>query len=169
MSQVPAVLIPPWRDTDREDIRMILSIPLTVPALTTLTVNMNSVAEISPETVPTIQGWVDQWKAYDEQWNGVIAGGDVAAAYATSYEGLRPGAEVTRDDMLKKADVLEWDTETQYKIKVEGAAGSSGSLAGAIRDQMNLLAHKICTALAVCHLMDGGVGGGLGNGLLLRS
>ena len=32
---------------------------------------------------------------------------------------------------------------------------------------MNLLANKICTALSICHLMENG--GGIGNGLLLRS
>lgn len=168
MNQVPAVQIPPWRDTDREDIRIILGIPATEIALIHLTTAMNGLADYSPASVVSVQGWIDQWKALEDRWNEVLAGGDIAAAYATEYEGLRPGAEVTREDMLKKADVLEWDIETQYKVRLSGgAAGSSGSLAGAIRDQMNLLAHKICTALSICHLMEGGAG--IGNGLLLRS
>ena len=71
--------------------------------------------------------------------------------------------------MLEQADVLKWNVDVQYKVKLSGgAAGSAGTLAGAIRDQMNLLAHKICTALSICHLMDG-AGAGIGNGLLLRS
>lgn len=170
MNQIPAVQIPPWRETDREDIRVILGLPATENMLTLLTSSMNGLADYSPATVASVQGWIDQWKALEDRWEGVLAGGDIAAAYATEYEGLRPGATVTREDMLSKADVLEWDVETQYKVKLSGgAAGTSGSLAGAIRDQMALLANKICTALSICHLMDGGMGGGAGNGLLLRS
>lgn len=167
MNQIPAVQIPPWRETDREDIRAILCLPATEGVLTILTVNMNTLADYSPETVTSVQGWVDQYKALEDKWNGVLEGGDVAGAYATEYEGLRPGAEVTREDMLKKADVLEWDTETQYKVRIAGGTSSSASLAGAIRDQMNLLIQKICTALSICQLM--GDGGSIGNGLLLRS
>lgn len=165
---VPAVQVPPWRDSDREDIRVILKLPATELTLTHLTIQMNSLADYSPATVSSVQSWVDQYKALEEQWAGIISSGDVAGAYATEYEGLRPGAEVSRDDMLDKADVLEWDVETQYKIKVKGVAGASGSLAGAISNQLNVLADKICTALAICEWMGGG-GAHVGSGLLLRS
>jgi hypothetical protein len=166
-SYVPAVKVPPWRDLDREDIRIILGLPATQQILTVMTTNMNSLADFSPPTVTSVQTWIDQWKALDEQWSIIIASGDVAGSYATEYEGLRPGAVVTRDDMLSKADVLEWDTETQFKVKISGGSGSGSSLAGAIRDQMTALAHRICSALSICHLMDGG--GSAGNGQLLRS
>ena len=170
MSYIPALQVPPWRPTDREDVRIILQLPATEGCLTLLTVNMNSVADFSPETVTSVQKWIDQWKALEAQWEEILAGGDVAGSYATEYEGLRPGAVVTREDMLNKADVLEWDTETQFKVKIGGSAGgSSASLAGSIRDQMNVLAQRICNALSICQLMDNGAGGGIGNGLLLRS
>lgn len=162
---VPAVKTPPWRETDREDIRSILEIQATQHTLMLITSSMASVADFSPPTVTSVQAWIDQWKELESQWSAILISGNVQASFATEYEGLKPGVEVSREDMLKKADVLEWDTETQFKVKLNTGGGSGTTQAGAMRDQMAFLADRICRALTLERL----VGSGHGAALLQRS
>ena len=162
---VPDVQTPPWRETDREDIRSILEIQVTHHTLTLITSSMNQLAGLSPQTVTSVQTWVDRWKELETEWNAILDSGDVQSQFATEYEGIRPGTEVAREDMLRKADVLEWDTETQYKVTVKTGGGMGTTKAGAMRDQMAFLADRINRALTLERL----VGSGYGAALLQRS
>lgn len=162
---IPAVKTPPWRETDREEIRSILEIQVTHHTLTIITSSMNGVADLSPPTVTSVQAWVDRWKELETEWNAILDSGDVQSQFATEYEGLRPGVEVAREDMLKKADVLEWDVQTQYGVKLKTGGGMGTTKAGAMRDQMAFLADRICRALTLQNL----VGSGYGAALLQRS
>ena len=162
---VPSVKTPPWRETDREDIRSILEIQVTHHTLTLITSSMNQLADLSPPTVTSVQTWIDRWNELEAEWNAILDSGDVQSQFATEYEGLRPGTDVAREDMLKKADVLEWDTDTQYKVTLKTGGGMGTTKAGAMRDQMAFLADRINRALTLERL----VGSGYGAALLQRS
>jgi hypothetical protein len=53
---------------------------------------------------------------------------------------------VSRDDQLKRADVLEWDT-TANRVRIKSAAGGQGSQSAAIASRIASLKGKVLQAM----------------------
>lgn len=134
---VPAVLAP-WRagpPSDRELIRQYLAWPATGYNLTQITAAMNRMVADSPDTIPQIQGWIDEVEALSQDWADRIAAGTAHLGNASEYEGPAPGVTLTRDDRKSKADVLEWDTSLLKRRVVTGGradATEGGMIAGRV-------------------------------------
>ena len=85
------------REQTREDIRRIVAYPVSMEALSIITLSMNSMAELSIEAVYYQEELVAEYKSLEGKKNTVLAGG----ASGTPWDGPAP---------LKKADVVEYDT-----------------------------------------------------------
>ena len=121
-------LLAPWRTGDRELVRQYLNWPATGYNLAQLSSAMNRVADASTETVEAIQGWIEEIEDLAADWSDKVAAGTAYLGTAAEYEGPIPGVTLTRDDLKKRADVLEWDTSLHRVRIVGGNAG--GTLAG---------------------------------------
>jgi hypothetical protein len=123
-----------WRATttdDRELIRGYASWPLSVSNLTELTAIMNRVAITSTAAVVQVQKWIDEIETLESDWADKVESGTAHLGNAASYEGPAPGSSLTRDDLKKRADVLEWDTSLlRVKIDSGGAGGTAGAVLG---------------------------------------
>ena len=123
-----------WRATttdDRELIRGYAGWPLSVSNLTELTAIMNRVAITSTAAVVQVQKWIDEIETLESDWADKVESGTAHLGNAASYEGPAPGSSLTRDDLKKRADVLEWDTSLlQVKIDSGGAGGTAGAVLG---------------------------------------
>jgi hypothetical protein len=153
---MPPLLLPPlnplWRPTDRstvddrELIRSYANWPLSRTNMHEITVIMNRAAEF-PGTVTAIQGWIDEVQDLEDIYSGQVLDGTASLSNARSYEGARIGAPLTRDDLKKKADVLEWDTSLlRVKYESGGAGTSSTALLGARSEGLK---SKILQALGI--------------------
>lgn len=126
---------PNTRD-DRELIRSYSGQPAVHVVYHDLTVQMNRLASVSPAGVAQIQGWINEIENLEGDWSGQVADGTSSYAGATEYEGPVPGTSVERSDLLKRADVLEWDTDlkkVKYKLQ-QGTATQAGSMGQRIAD-----------------------------------
>jgi hypothetical protein len=123
-----------WRATttdDRELIRGYAGWPLSVSNLTELTAIMNRVAITSTAAVVQVQKWIDEIETLESDWADKVESGTAHLGNAASYEGPAPGSSLTRDDLKKRADVLEWDTSLlRVKIDSGGAGGTAGAVLG---------------------------------------
>lgn len=121
---------------DRELIRQYADKPATEINLNRLTVAMNEIATVSTAAVVQIQGWIDEIQDLESAWASKIAAGTAHLSNVQSYEGPAPGVTIDRDSQLRKADVLEWDTDLlKVKIQAGGAAGTEGAVvAGRMAD-----------------------------------
>jgi len=123
-----------WRATttdDRELIRGYAGWPLSVSNLTELTAIMNRVAITSTVAVVQVQKWIDEIETLESDWADKVESGTAHLGNAASYEGPAPGSSLTRDDLKKRADVLEWDTSLlRVKIDSGGAGGTAGAVLG---------------------------------------
>jgi hypothetical protein len=106
---------------------------------------MNRMASISPAAVAQIQSWINEIETLEGEWSGKVAEGSAHYAGAIEYEGPLPGSVPDRADMLKRADVLEWDTDlskVKYKLQ-QGNATQAGSMGQRIAD----LKGRVLTAM----------------------
>jgi hypothetical protein len=131
---------------DRELIRGYSEQPAVEAVLHDLTVNMNRMATVSPAAITQIQTWIDEIEELDEQWSGFVADGTASQLSAAEYEGPINGTAVSRDDQLKRADVLEWDT-TANRVRIKSAAGGQGSQSAAIAGRIASLKGKVLQAM----------------------
>jgi hypothetical protein len=131
---------------DRELIRGYSEQPAVETVLHDLTVNMNRMATVSPAAITQIQTWIDEIEELDEQWSGFVADGTASQLSAAEYEGPINGTAVSRDDQLKRADVLEWDT-TANRVRIKSAAGGQGSQSAAIASRIASLKGKVLQAM----------------------
>jgi hypothetical protein len=142
-------LDPLWRTTPRDDRELIRGYsdqPAVQVVLHDLTVAMNRMADVSPAAVAQIQTWIDEVEDLEEQWAGYVADGTAAQLQASEYEGPIGGTAMTRDDMLKRADVLEWDTSAN-RVRISNGAGSGGTQASAISGRIGQLKARILKAM----------------------
>lgn len=116
---------------DRELIRGYANWPLATYNLTQLTAIMNRVALTSTPAVVQVQGWIDEVEHLEQSWAGQVADGTAHLGNVTRYSGPAPGTTLTRDDLKKKVDVLEWDTSLQrVEYESSGAASTAGGVLG---------------------------------------
>jgi hypothetical protein len=153
-----------WRESDRQAVMRYAGIAFTESQLTHITSGMNSVAGFSPAAVTQCRAWIDEADALEATYAGRVAAGDAHLDSAKSYEGLRPGASVTREDMLSQADVLQWDTQTQYRVRFEAGEGASGTANGISGARIADLQGRVLRALG----LEDGAYGGYGQGQLVR-
>jgi hypothetical protein len=155
-----------WRITpkdDRELIRGYAGWPLSVSNLTELTAILNRVAITSTAAVVQVQKWIDEIETLESDWADQVESGTAHLGNAASYEGPSPGSSPSRDDLKKKADVLEWDTSLlRVKYESGGAGGTAGAaLGGRLAD----LKGRIFQTLGI----EPVAGGGGGMAMLVRS
>jgi hypothetical protein len=123
-----------WRVSpkdDRELIRGYAGWPLSVSNLTELTSILNRVAITSTAAVVQVQKWIDEIETLESDWADQVESGTAHLGNAAKYEGPAPGSSPSRDDLKKKADVLEWDTSLlRVKYESGGAGGTAGAALG---------------------------------------
>lgn len=160
--------IPPlnalWRASDREAIRSYAAIPVTESGLQALVSALNSVAVLSPVTVTQCRAWIDEATALETAYATKVAAGSAHLDSASTYEGLRPGVTPDREDMLRQVDVLQYDTETLYKVRITAGNGQTATANGASGARIADLQAKVLAAVGL-----GDYGTSSTAGVLLRS
>lgn len=81
------------REQTRDELRTVLRLPVTLDALVSLTRAMNTIAELSPEAVASVEALLAERKT--------LLADRVSAQSKAAWSGDAP---------LKKADVIEYDT-----------------------------------------------------------
>lgn len=120
---------------DRELIRGYAMWPVSGYNLTQLTSVLNRVADTSAATVAQVQTWIDEVEDLEQTWADQVADGTAHLGNVQRYRGPAPGTTLTRDDLKKKADVLEWDTsllQVEYESGGRPDATAGGTIAGRI-------------------------------------
>jgi len=152
-----------WRTSPRDDrelIRGYAGWPVSSYNLQILTTILNRAADTSAATVTQCQAWIDEIETLEQDWADQIGDGTAHLGNAAEYEGPLPGATVSRDQQLKKADVLEWDTSL-LRVKVT-TGGRADATAGGVRGtRIAQLQRRILQALGIRPYNDGGSGGRL--------
>ena len=155
-----------WRVSpkdDRELIRGYAGWPLSVSNLTELTSILNRVAITSSAAVVQVQKWIDEIENLEADYADQVESGKAHLGNAASYEGPAPGSSLSRDDLKKKADVLEWDTSLLLvKYESGGAGGTAGAVLGG---RLESLKGRIFQTLGI----EPVAGGGSGMAMLVRS
>jgi hypothetical protein len=155
-----------WRITPRDDRELIRSYagwPLSVTNLTELTAILNRVAITSTAAVTQVQRWIDEIENLEADYAEKVEIGTAHLGNAASYEGPTPGETLSRDDLKKKADVLEWDTSL---LRVNYESGGAGGTAGAVLGgRMADLKGRIFQTLGIQPVS----GSGSGMAMLVRS
>jgi hypothetical protein len=146
-STIPAVFAP-WRPGDREIIRGYAHWPVTGYNLTQLTSAMNRVAEASVDAVVQIQAWIDEAESLQQDWADKVSDGTAHLGNVQSYKGPAPGATLTRDQQLKKADVLEWDTSL-LSVEYQAGARSDSTAGGVLHARVAELKGKVLQAVGI--------------------
>ncbi len=153
-----STLLLPWRPNeigpepqerdDRELVRQYLGWPASESSLEAITTAMNGVAAVSASAVAKVQAWIDEVESLEATYADQVAAGTAHLQNAQEYEGPLPGAVITREEQLKKADVLEWDTSLlKVKVTSSGTALSTGT--GVISDRIQQLRARVITALGL--------------------
>lgn len=147
----PNVAGPAPVDTqDRELVRQYAGMPGSENAIDVITEQMNVIASFSPATVLKIQGWINEIEDLEETHAGKVADGTAFLGDVEEYEGLRPGFEPTRAELVKKADVLEWDVESLARVRIKtGPAGGQGTATGSLQARIGELKTRVLTALGL--------------------
>ena len=147
-----------WRESDREAIRSYAAIPVTESGMQHLVSALNSVAALSPATVTQCRAWIDEADALEAAYAVKVAAGSAHLDSAKTYQGLRPGASPTREDMLRQVDVLQYDTETLYKVRITAGDGQTATANGASGARIADLQAKVLQAVGLGdHLQSTGV------------
>lgn len=146
---------PQARD-DRELIRYYAGWPTSQYNLQQLTSVLNRVADTSAATVARVQAWINEIEDLEETWADQVADGTAHLGNVSSYEGPLPGTTLTRDDLRKKADVLEWDT-TLLRVKYDTGGRSDATAGATIANRMAQLKQRIFQTLGI-KPNDGGPG-----------
>lgn len=155
-STIPAVFAP-WRPGDREIIRGYAHWPVTGYNLTQLTSAMNRVADTSTEAVEQIQAWLDEAEGLQQDWSDKVSDGTAHLGNVSRYTGPAPGVALSRDDLLKRADVLEWATELQ-QVSYESGTRADSTAGGVLYARVAELKGKILQAIGI--QAASGAGGG---------
>lgn len=153
---IPAVFAP-WRSGDRELIRGYAGWPVSGYNLTQLTSAMNRVADTSADAVVAIQAWIDEAESLQQDWSDQVADGTAHLGNVQSYEGPAPGATPTRDQQLKKADVLEWDTAL-LRVSYKAGTRSDSTAGGVLHARIADLKARIIQAIGIQPFTMGGAG-----------
>ena len=156
-----------WRITPRDDrelIRGYAGWPLSVTNLTELTSILNRVAITSSAAVVQVQRWIDEIENLEADYSEQVESGKAHLGNVASYEGPAPGSDLSRDDLKKKADVLEWDTSL-LRVKYESGGGAGGTAGAVLGARMADLKGRIFQTLGIQPV----VGGGSGMAMLVRS
>ena len=146
-----------WRTApidDRDAIRTYAEAPATEVNLSRLTVAMNLMAEASPAAVAKVKGWIDEIEELEEIWAGKVVSGTAHLGNAEEYEGPAPGTTPTRDQQLKRADVVEWDT-TLLRVRYRSGTGGAATEGAVLAARVNELKGQVLTAVG----FDGGHSG----------
>lgn len=163
-------LDPLWRSTtttpaaaidDRELIRQHAGWHATWESLQIITLRMNEIAESYPPTVTAIQDWLDEITSLEQDHADAVADGTAHLANAEEYQGPVPGTTPTRDQQLKQAGPLQWDTSLlSVRYKFGGAAGPAGTADGQRQQRIGMLRARILESLGLEHEMtrNGGYG-----------
>ncbi len=119
------------REQTREDIRRIVAYPVSMEALSIITLSMNSMAELSAEAVHYQEALVDEHKSLEGKKNNLLAGGESG----TPWDGPAP---------LKKADVIEYDTsllasENWVELQTLGLASRMAQIKQELMTALNLM------------------------------
>lgn len=138
-----------WRESDREAIRQYAAIPVTESGMQHLVSALNSVATLSPATVTQCRAWIDEATTLEASYAAKVAAGNAHLDSAKTYEGLRPGAEPTREDMLRQVDVLQYDIETLYKVRITAGDGQMATANGASGARIADLQAKVLQAVGL--------------------
>lgn len=149
---------------DRELIRGYANWPVSAYNLTLLTSILNRVADTSAATVTQVQRWVDEIETLEQNWADQVEDGTAHLGNVQSYEGPTPGANLTRDDIRKKADVLEWDTSL-LRVSYQSGGRADATAGGTIANRIMQLKGRI---LETCGIKANDRAGG-GQTTLLRS
>jgi hypothetical protein len=150
---IPA-LNPLWRPTgsdlrdDRELIRGYAGWPISSYNLAQLTSILNRAADASPATVSQVQDWIDAIEDLEETWADQVADGTAHLGNVQSYQGPAPGTKLTRDDMKKRADVLEWDTSL-LQVRYEAGTRSDSTAGGVLATRVQQLKGRILQTLGI--------------------
>lgn len=158
-----------WRPTgsssrdDRELIRSYVGWPVSAYNLTQLTSVLNRAADTSAATVTQVQAWIDAIEDLEETWADQVADGTAHLGNAASYQGPAPGTTLSRDDLKKRADVLEWDTSL-LQVKYDSGNRSDSTAGGVLAARMQQLKGRIFNTLGIKPFDGGG-----GDTALLRS
>lgn len=147
----------PWRSGDRELIRGYAGWPVSGYNLTQLTSAMNRVADTSADAVVQIQAWIDEAENLQQDWADQVADGTAHLGNVQSYEGPAPGATPTRDQQLKKADVLEWDTAL-LRVSYQAGTRSDSTAGGVLHARVAELKARIIQAIGIQPFTMGGAG-----------
>jgi hypothetical protein len=147
----------PWRSGDRELIRGYAGWPVSGYNLTQLTSAMNRVADTSADAVVAIQAWIDEAESLQQDWSDQVADGTAHLGNVQSYEGPAPGATPTRDQQLKKADVLEWDTAL-LRVSYQAGTRSDSTAGGVLHARIADLKARIIQAIGIQPFTMGGAG-----------
>lgn len=133
---------------DRELIRGYALWPLSAYNLTQLTATMNRIAQVSPAAVASVQAWIDEIEILEQDWADKVADGTAHLGNVESYEGPAPGVALTRQDRLKQADVLQWDTEL-LKVKYEAGTRPDSTAGGVLHARVDKLKRKVFQTLGI--------------------
>lgn len=164
-------LDPLWRpnsDSDINDLELIstyMGWSGSEASIITLAQQMNSVASYFPAKVARIQAWLDEIVTLEETQADEIDAGTAHLGSAEEYEGPIPGTAPTREQQLKIADDLEWDTDL-LKARYKFGSNSRSSAQGQRDERIYILQDRIATALNIRRMSPMPA---LGVGSLMRS
>ena len=147
-----------WRTTPRDDrelIRCYAGWPISSYNLTQLTTILNRAADTSAATVTQVQGWIDQVEDLEETWADQVADGTAHLGNVASYQGPAPGTTLSRDDIKKRADVLEWDTSL-LQVKYEAGSRPDSTAGGVLSARIAQLKGRILQTLGIAGMSDAG-------------
>lgn len=128
----------------------------------TLAQQMNSVASYFPAKVTQIQAWLDEIVTLEEAQADEVDAGTAHLGSAEEYEGPIPGTTPTREQQLKRADDLEWNTEL-LKARYKFGSSARSTAQGQRDERINILMDRVATALNIKRIPM------YGSGILLRS
>lgn len=153
-----SILLLPWRPNedgpepqerdDRELVRQYLGWPASESSLEAITTAMNGVAAVSVAAVAKVQAWINEVEDLETGYAEQVASGTAHLQNAQEYEGPLPGATISRDQQLKKADVLEWDTSL-LKVKVASGGTALSTATGVLQDRIQQLKSRVIAALGL--------------------
>lgn len=132
------------REVTREDLRRIVTYPVSLESLGTITRQMNMIAELSVESVLSSEVLIAEYKTLETKYNKVLAGGESG----TPWDGPAP---------LKKADVVEYDTsllgqENWVQLQTQGLTGRMGQIKHQLMTTLGLMPPANGTAMGQARL-----------------
>ena len=147
-----------WRTTPRDDRELIRSYagwPVSAYNLTQLTSILNRAADTSAATVTQVQTWIDEVENLEQSWADQLEDGTAHLGNVASYQGPAPGTTLTRDDLKKRADVLEWDTSL-LSVKYEAGNRPDSTAGGVLSARIAQLKARILQTLGIAGMSDAG-------------